>query len=437
MSDAPSTPKLPKDIFQRESLAESMCELICKATSEAVSPIALNGPWGSGKTTHALRLQKCIREKYGDSHQCLYWNAARADYAHDPLPMLVALLYAAASHTEGKESFQALSLKLCCSAAWAATKTMTNMFIEKKTGLKPEEIIAAISEAGDEASMDFIHFKRFLEEASSDAERIEAAKSLINLARGKTELVIIIDELDRCRPDFALKLIETIKHLFESEHCKFILIMNKVAMSHSISHIYGLPIEEAEVYLNKLIKLNLHLPNILYSPGNSDSCSKVYFEHLTQKKIDDSTSGLFIKMLIDGSNMQLREVEKWLGNLNILARACPAQQLQQDDVMIIIAFVTYLVSFKQHLITSLINRDTTAEIVLQALHYPYNQIETDNNIAYCKNKLFYLLAIYLAKDAKQLDSLRCQYITDHSSFIWLEFGPQELSKWLRYSLFLR
>lgn len=437
MPDAPTTPELPKDIFQRESIAESMSELICNAPAEAVSPIALNGPWGSGKTTHALRIQKYIQEKHGDSHQCLYWNAARTDYAHDPLPMLVAHLYAVASQTEEKESFQALSLKLCCSAAWTATKTMTNMFIEKKTGLKPKEIIAAISEAGDEASMDFSHFKSFLEEASSDAERIEAAQSLINLARGETELVIIIDELDRCRPDFALKLIETIKHLFESKHCKFILIMNKVAMSHSINHIYGLPIEEAEVYLNKLIKLNLHLPNILYSPGHSDSCGKVYFEHLTQKKIDDSTSGFFIKMLIDGTNMQLREVEKWIGNLNIFARSCPENQLQQDDVMMIIAFVTYLVSFNQHLLTPLINKETTAETVLQAIHYPMDQMESDNNISHCKNKLFQLLSIYLAKGANQIGSLRQQYIKDHSSFSWIEFGPHELSKWLRYSLFLR
>lgn len=433
-----STPPdtLPEDIFHRESIAESMCELICSAPAEAVSPIALNGPWGSGKTTHALRIQKCIQEKYGDSHQCLYWNAAHADFATDPLPMLAAVLYSETAQA-GQEHFQALSLKLCCSAAWTTTKTLANLFIEKKTGLNTKEILDSISKAGDEADKDFKRFKQFLEEASSDAERIETAQALINTARGEKELVIIIDELDRCRPDFALKLIETIKHLFESEHCKFILIMNKIAMSHSVSHVYGLPIEEAEIYLNKLFKLNLHLPNIVYSPGDSVSCGKVYFTHLSQRNIDDSISGIFIKMLIDGENMQLREVEKWIRNLNILTRACPEQKLQQDDVMMIIAFVTYLVSFNQHLLTPLINKETTAETVLQAIHYPMDQMESDNNISHCKNKLFQLLSIYLAKGANQIGSLRQQYIKDHSSFSWIEFGPHELSKWLRYSLFLR
>jgi hypothetical protein len=52
-------------------------------------------------------------------------------------------------------------------------------------------------------------------------------------------IVIVIDELDRCRPTYAIKLLEEVKHLFDVEGLVFVLGMHGAALGHSVSAAYG------------------------------------------------------------------------------------------------------------------------------------------------------------------------------------------------------
>lgn len=142
-------------------------------------------------------------------------------------------------------------------------------------------------------------------------------------------------------------------------------------------------------------------------------------------------------MLIEGQQMQLREIEKWISSINILVHSRSPKEIEHDDIKMIITLVTYIASFKPHLLVKLIRKETTAEGVLKEINYPYNHTCSDRGISYCKEKIFSLLKIYLIEDESQKSSLRKQYITDRDSDIWLTYGPKELSKWLRYSLFLK
>ena len=53
-----------------------------------------------------------------------------------------------------------------------------------------------------------------------------------------TPLIIFIDELDRCRPDFAIKMLENIKHIFDIERLQFVLVTNTNQIKASINHCY-------------------------------------------------------------------------------------------------------------------------------------------------------------------------------------------------------
>lgn len=73
-----------------------------------------------------------------------------------------------------------------------------------------------------------------------------------------TPLIIFVDELDRCRPDFAIEVLERIKHVFNVENIIFILGIDKEALSNSVKSIYG---ENTKIngYLSRFIDLEVNL----------------------------------------------------------------------------------------------------------------------------------------------------------------------------------
>ncbi|MBY7734825.1 P-loop NTPase fold protein [Francisella philomiragia] len=74
-----------------------------------------------------------------------------------------------------------------------------------------------------------------------------------------TEKIIIIDELDRCNPSFAIKFIEIIKHLFYVDKLKFLIVCNKHELSHTIKKFYGNDFNSYR-YLNKLFDVTINFP---------------------------------------------------------------------------------------------------------------------------------------------------------------------------------
>ena len=75
-------------------------------------------------------------------------------------------------------------------------------------------------------------------------------------------LVFIIDELDRCRPDFAIRLIERIKHFFDIPKIVFVLVIDKTQFSKVVCHNYGYDEKLGEEYLDKFVDFTIGL-NIL------------------------------------------------------------------------------------------------------------------------------------------------------------------------------
>lgn len=79
-------------------------------------------------------------------------------------------------------------------------------------------------------------------------------------AGDQSPLIIMVDELDRCRPHFAIALLEEIKHLFAVPGVYFVLGVEKMQLANCIRALYGLSEEGAIIYLDKFIDLTIELP---------------------------------------------------------------------------------------------------------------------------------------------------------------------------------
>ena len=71
-------------------------------------------------------------------------------------------------------------------------------------------------------------------------------------------LVIIVDEIDRCRPPFAIELLEKIKHFFETQNVVFLLVINRKELESAVKSVYGS--ENSGRFLDKFINFSTSLP---------------------------------------------------------------------------------------------------------------------------------------------------------------------------------
>lgn len=104
-------------------------------------------------------------------------------------------------------------------------------------------------------SMDILSLVQTEEEIR---ERVKGIFNDIIVERAQ-KLIIFIDELDRCRPSFAIEMLERIKHYFDDERVIFVVSLNKEQLIHTITNYYGSGFD-ATRYLNKFFDVNINLP---------------------------------------------------------------------------------------------------------------------------------------------------------------------------------
>ena len=165
-------------------------------------------------------------------------------------------------------------------------------------------------------------------------EQIEAEKNLETLKTCLKELaadktiILFIDELDRCRPDYAVDMLEVIKHVFDVENVKVVLVTNTKQLRAAINHRYGMEVD-AQKYLDKFLKYSFALPDKIVAPfGMIQALVSVeYFKQLIRKsRMADELRSLieerngtinFISDMIERNNISLRETERLVRFLEI------------------------------------------------------------------------------------------------------------------------
>lgn len=436
------TNTLPEDIFQRQALAESMGELICTTNSATLSPVALQGPWGCGKTIHAKRIQAFIQEKYAETHKCIYWNAANSDFAEDPLPLFLATLYTEIA-PENKTAFPPLGIKLCCNTAWEVAKNLSTQIFEKATGIDCEKLADAATSASALTTENKLlkGFTDFLDEAGNDAKRIQTASELLDMVRDDKKLVIIVDELDRCRPTFALKMLETIKHLFTKEDCTFILVMNKQSLIHAVMHLYGLPENDASIYLNKFIKMDFILPSTLPSGVEWSNCSYHYF--IKEAKLSNTQNIVYLKALIheiiQNKNPQLREIDKWVSLFNVLLKLVQGSSasLNNNYESITLIFVSYIVSLRPELIIDFSQKKISVEASLQAFGMSEPTEEREDDIYIDHQFIRGVFIAYLSENERDAYKKFAETSIDSNLGRQCLYCAKELNKWMTRAVYLK
>lgn len=244
------------DMLDRAPMANNLVNII-KNTQEACV-FNINSPYGTGKTFFLQRL-KALLEKRGCP--AVLFNSWETDWVENPLIAIIEELRLEISDLTKKEkSF----LSEAFTKSWEEISSAMAGITE--IAVKSIPVVSHIAEATDAA---LEHKNRKTNPLDLNYLEIKRAKNnLKHQLAILTEqlpgpLVIIIDELDRCRPDYAVRTLETIKHLFNIPKVVFVLAMDRDQIESAVSTLYGKKIEEhSSEYLRKFIDFDLYFPSV-------------------------------------------------------------------------------------------------------------------------------------------------------------------------------
>lgn len=270
-----------EDLLKRKPYAEILTKVLSIYTHGAV--IALNGKWGTGKTTFVTKWQKML-ENEKPRFNTIYFNAWQADYLDDPLVPLIANLQNVRKIDSNDNSKFENLMKAGAKLAIAGAVGFGKAVIKKVGG---ELVLETLSSVADECGN---LFKKKVDEFSTQTKSMEQFKTelkeYVNWISTDKPLVYFIDELDRCSPTYAVRVLERVKHLFEIPGIVFILSIDKDQLENSIKGYFGSGID-AEEYLRRFIDISYNLPQ----PELKDFCGYLYdyynlqsfFEHEKRK----------------------------------------------------------------------------------------------------------------------------------------------------------
>ena len=335
-----------RDEYNRKPIAENIIKLL--KSDAVISPFVIDGSWGSGKTEFTYKLINLLKENLGD-YKLIYIDAFKIDHADEPLVSLLASILELLPDDETslrKKAIPAIRFGiktvLKAGVGWVLRQEATEMVDEFDTDIKKA------TDQAINASVD-----RLLKDHQKAFESIETLKQGLKEATSDTPIIIFIDELDRCRPDFAIRMLEKIKHIFEAPNLQFVLIANKDQLRSSIKHCYGESID-SQKYLDKFIRFSLSLP---HSSMNDRSeyyhyPVKHYFdlikkstslEHYPRKSINHSE---FVHRLFQVNQTSLREVETLVQHLEIFDTLSDHLHRLQVGPLLLIILGIFIYCFK-------------------------------------------------------------------------------------------
>ncbi|WP_372844413.1 P-loop NTPase fold protein [Psychrobacter sp.] len=380
-----------RDEFTRKPIAEKIIKLLDSDID--VSPLIIDGKWGTGKTEFCFKLKNLIQADNPNNYKVGYVNAFQADHANEPLLALIAEV--ASFYNEGdskRQSFIASAIPYLRLISGIGLKAGLGFAFGRYATDIPDALADGMEEIKDRS-------KSLIDQSleSMIKDQVEAEKNLSTLRDALSDIastnpiILLIDELDRCRPDFAVMMLETIKHVFDVKNVQIILITNAEQLKATIKHSYGSETNSHD-YLYKFFKYQINLPTTSNGPENqSIENNATYFRATVQasnvipQEFKDNQFIYEIPTFLDLSKLSLRNIEQVVRCIETLIVFEDGEQSKSQIVeqilMVFLSFV-YMMDKRlfQQIIIKEINEDKFIKFINSAQINFHDRITRTQNL---------------------------------------------------------
>ena len=254
-----------EDTLDRLKIAKTYVDFI--NTLNHNHTIALDAPWGTGKTTF---IKFMCDEFFVNEDVYINYNAWDNDYTNEPFLSLMSEFFTEIKEKKYTKSndfddikktiYKSSKVLIPAIAKGAANFLVGGKVIDDLEGIGKDIAKSLISDVPISLVNQTFDTLSKSKKSRSDF-KIKLKETVKNILKenNKTRLIFIIDELDRCKPTFAIELLEDIKHLFSIDEIVFLIAVDKEQLSESIKAVYGSGFD-ATTYLHRFFDFELHLP---------------------------------------------------------------------------------------------------------------------------------------------------------------------------------
>lgn len=310
------------DALGREENIENLTQFITSFEQSIV--LCIDGGWGQGKTTFIKMWQQYLKNLHIPT---IYFNAWESDYTDDALIALIGEISLSIEKLKVQDKTKAEKIiapiyKYAAKFAKAVAPSAANLSIKAISGglTNADELSKTLSALGESLVKEQI--KKYEESRKTLSKFKEELSKLAQCYTGgdkQKPLVIFIDELDRCRPDFAIEVLEKAKHLFNVDNIIFVLATDKTQLGHSIRAVYGQGLD-VNGYLRRFIDFDYLLPLSLDTSYIIYLMNKFSLIKYFQTKDTNIPASEFLEDIVHKYTLSLREQEALCNIFNVVIR---------------------------------------------------------------------------------------------------------------------
>ena len=348
MVEIPKDDPFGNDLLDRKTPIEALTNVISNIEGPCV--MAVDAPWGMGKTTFIRMWEQHLRKQ---KFLVASFNAWETDYFADPFSALSGELLQELgsfeenlSVDENGSAWQKKLKKLKGLTHVIYKKTRPVLHVLADTADPSGSIKAAVQTIEACAEETSGSHQNAPEKRTEDApnshqntreERKEFRKTLGEVAGVFTQngqrhpLVIIIDELDRCRPSYAVELLEIAKHFFSMDHIVFVLAVNFSELSHSVQAVYGEKFN-ARGYLDRFFDIDFKLPDTNRGKFIQSNLEAMKIDQYFMRTADERAKENFptivkvFSAFFTKAGISLRRISQVMRRLGLIIAALPSDQ---------------------------------------------------------------------------------------------------------------
>ena len=314
-----------EDIFVRKPVGDGIIKLIDTQTNhQGALTISIDAPWGIGKTTFISMLENTIKDNPATDWRTVYFDAWENDMSDDPFTSILFHICGQLPQEFGP------TIKEFINEIFSSA----DKFLELFPGPIPKVIGAGLGLASKMVK----HTGRDdISEAYStyEAHKKSFHDNLSSIASKCKKLIVFIDELDRCKPTFAVNLLETIKHYFDIDNMVFVFGIDGTQLRETIKHYYGSGFDSSS-YLTRFFEYQLSLPR-------PEIEQMIAYCNQSHKIPHDVHS--YLQAVFEFTNITPREVKSIIDSMNTIGDYY-LNKLDAPSLNAGLAFIGLLLSIK-------------------------------------------------------------------------------------------
>ena len=302
------------DLLGRKESIQVLTHLI--GSFEGPCVMAIDAPWGHSKTTFLKIWSEYLRKQ---EFRIIEFNAWETDYSKDPFVTLSSEL------VTGFEQYNENSI----------AKKIAEHAKEISVQFLPHILSAAIPGPSGNTIGSYVgdRITAYRETQNSVKEFSQTLQDAVeqDYKKNKKTLIIIIDELDRCRPSYAVELLEVAKHIFAVDQIVFVLAVNRSQLSHSVKTLYGNDFD-AYGYLRRFFDVDFRLPDHSREKFIDQLLRDIKLESYFQRTHDQyrrgeyQTTRTILNQFFDSPALDLRTIAQAIHHLGIVFASLRSDQ---------------------------------------------------------------------------------------------------------------